>query len=394
MSRRADPENVTKLTKASLAALTVPQDRAERIFWDKDVPGFGIRVRQTGGRTWVIRPPRNGNSSKLHTLGPADKIELSEARRVAREKLAEAALGSDPTAEKRKARERAARTVGSFVPVYLADREKRLRPKTLEGAKNHLNKHWAPIHDRPLSEVTRAEVATRHRQIATEFGPHAADRARLVLSAFFSWAMREGLAEANPVANTNTATTPTKRERVLRDDELAIIWKACRDDDFGRIVKLLILTGQRRNEVAGMSWDEIDLVGALWTIPADRMKNRRPHLVPLSRGALQVLESAPRRAGRDLVFGDGDGAFSGFSRAKASLEKRSGCKVPDWNLHDLRRTAATGMATNGTLPHVVEAVLSHISGSKAGVAGVYNRADYMSERREALDRWAEHVQSL
>jgi integrase len=237
-------------------------------------------------------------------------------------------------------------------------------------------------------------VAARHREIASENGPHAADRARVVLSAFFAWAIREGATDANPVVNTNTATVPTRRERVLKDAELAAVWKVCRDDDFGRIVKLLILTGQRLNEVAGMQWSELDRAGALWTIPAARMKNKRPHEVPLSKAAMEILAEAPERAGRDLVFGDGDGAFSGFSKAKASLDKRVGDAASDWRLHDLRRTAATGMASLGTLPHVIEAVLSHVSGFRASVAGTYNRAEYRPEKREALDRWATYVRSL
>lgn len=124
------------------------------------------------------------------------------------------------------------------------------------------------------------------------------------------------------------------------------------------------------------------------------MKNGRPHEVPLSPAALEILEAAPQRAGRDLVFGDGQGAFSGFSRAKASLDKRVGDEVAEWTVHDLRRTAATGMAKIGVLPHVVEAVLSHVSGARAGVAGIYNRADYRPEKRDALDRWAAFVRVL
>ncbi len=391
MSRRAANENVTKFTKASVAAMALPVGKTERVVWDSEVPGFGIRIRQTGGRAWVIRPPRSGGASKLHTLGPVDKIELAEARQVARGKLAQATLGGDPTADKKKAREQAAVTVGSLIPTYIADREKRLRPATISNAKHHMNIHWEPLHSRPLNGVTRAEVVACHKQIATKNGPHAADRARVVLSAFFAWAMREGVADANPVVNTNTATVPTQRDRVLKEAELAAVWGACREDDFGRIVKLLVLTGQRRDEVAGMMWGEINLQEAIWTVPAERMKNKRPHEVPLSAAALDILASAPAREGRALVFGDGEGPFSGFSRAKKSLDRRAGDGVAKWRLHDLRRTAATGMAAAGTLPHIVEAVLSHVSGARAGVAGIYNRADYRREKREALDRWAEEI---
>lgn len=395
MPRRADTENVIKFTKGILADLTVEAGKGERIVWDTEVRGFGIRLRATGNRTWVIRPPRLGGASKLHTLGAADVLDLTSARKLAQEKLAETALGGDPTKARKEARAQAAVTIGSLMPTYMADKEKKgLRATTLSNMRNHLCNHWKPLHDRPLSAVTRAEVAARHRHLATECGPHAADRARSILSTFFVWAIREGIVDANPVANTNTATLPTRRDRVLKDAELAAVWKACRDDDFGRIVRLLILTGLRRNEVAGMRWSEIDLQAALWTIPSGRMKNKRVHEIPLSSEAIAILTSAPVRAGRDLVFGDGNGAFTGFSKAKASLDKRIDGASGDWHLHDLRRTVSTGMNTLGVLPHVADAVLSHVSGHKAGVAGNYNYASYKPEKRDALDRWAAFVVSL
>jgi integrase len=225
-------------------------------------------------------------------------------------------------------------------------------------------------------------------------GGSAADRARSILSTFFVWAIGEGLVEANPVLNTNKATTPTRRDRVLNDSELAAVWQASTNDDFGRIVRLLILTGQRRTEVAGIRWNEIDAQAAMWTIPATRMKNRRGHEVPLSRASLSVLEDAPVRAGRELVFGDGVGAFSGFSRAKAAMDRRIGDAVGDWSLHDLRRTVSTGMNSIGVMPHIVEEVLSHVSSHKGGVAGNYNWAAYRPEKRDALDRWALQVLRL
>ena len=316
-------------------------------------------------------------------------INLSNARRAAQEQLAKTALGEDPTRERREARARAAITLGGLMATYIADKQKKgRRETTISNMRHHLNVHWEPLHEKPLDALDRAEIARRHRQLVEECGPHAADRARSILSTFFVWAMREGLVEANPVANTNTATSPTRRERVLEDDELAALWRACRGDDFGRIVRLLILTGQRRSEVAGMRWDEIDLAGAMWTIPSERMKNGRPHEVPLSAPALEVIDTLSKRHGRDLVFGDGEGAFSGFSKAKAALGRRAGTAARPWTLHDLRRTVSTRMNSLGVMPIVVEAVLSHVSGSRSGVAGTYNRSHYRPEKRDALDRWA------
>jgi integrase len=209
--------------------------------------------------------------------------------------------------------------------------------------------------------------------------------------------MGEGLIEQNPVIGINKATEDVRRYHVVHDEELAAIWGACRDDEYGRIVRLLILTAQRREEVGGMRWAEIDETTATWTSPGERGKNGQPHEVPLSPPALQILREVPRRDRRALVFGSGADGYSGWSRAKTALDRRiaaSGAEVRPWRLHDLRRTAATRMAELGTLPHVVEAVLNHLSGHKAGVAGIYNRATCWQEKRDALVRWADHVLSL
>jgi integrase len=289
-------------------------------------------------------------------------------------------------------------TLGSVADRYLKEcASRQLRPRSYEEVERHLTRHWAPLHELPLEKVRRSNIAARLGQIASENGPFAANRSRASLSALFAWAMGEGLIEQNPVIGTNKATEEVKRDHVVRDEELAAIWRACRDDEYGRIVRLLILTAQRREEVGAMRWAEIDEANASWTIPRERSKNGQPHEVPLSPPALLILREVPRRDGRALVFGSGDGGYSGWSKAKAALDQRiaaSGAKVRPWRLHDLRRTAATRMAELGTMPHVVEAILNHLSGHKAGVAGVYNRAAYRQEKRDALERWAIHVASL
>ena len=394
MPRRASAENVVQFTKANVAALAPIAGQGERIVWDAERRGLGIRIRASGARTWVIRPPRKGGASKLHALGSVDAISLASARLTAEEKLAEAAGGIDPTKAKAEARKQAALTFGSLIERYIADKESAgRRPSTIGNLRNHLNAHWLPLHVRPLNGITRADISKRHRELVTAHGPHAADRARSILSTFYVWAGREGLADGNPVANTRTATAPTRRERTLSDAELAAIWRVCRDDDFGRIVRFLILTGQRRNEVAGLRRAELQ-ASSVWVLPAERSKNHRPHEVPLAPLAVEILASLMAREGRDLLFGDGDGPFSGFSKAQAALDKRLAGAAREWTIHDLRRTCATGMANIGVQPHIVEAVLNHVSGHKAGVAGIYNRAAYRDEKRAALNLWAEHVTAL
>jgi integrase len=204
----------------------------------------------------------------------------------------------------------------------------------------------------------------------------------------FNWAIREGLEiPSNPVLGTNRPAEPKSRSRVLTDAELAKLWAACPDNYYGRIIKLLVLTAQRRDEVGGTQWGEIDACAKLWTIPAERTKNHREHSLPLSDAALALL---PPPRNRSWVFGEGSQGFSGWSKSKIALDERASLR--DWRLHDLRRTAATVMADRlGVLPHVVEAILNHVSGHKAGVAGVYNRAKYQTEMRDALERWGDHV---
>jgi integrase len=216
--------------------------------------------------------------------------------------------------------------------------------------------------------------------------------------------MREGLVAANPVIGTNRPAEPIARERVLTDGELVEIWRACGDNDYGRIIRLLIITGQRREEIASLSWPELDLDKMVISLPGDRTKNHRPHDVPLSDQAVAILNEVPRRDGRDFLFGAANGAFSGYSKSKVALDKRilaaraaparGHQPMPEWRLHDIRRTVATRMADIRIQPHVIEAVLNHVSGHRAGVAGVYNRSLYADEKRDALVRWGNYIEGL
>ncbi len=234
-----------------------------------------------------------------------------------------------------------------------------------------------------LGAIDRATIAARLRILAKNSGAVASDRARSTLSAMYAWAIGEGLCESNPVIGTNKSSEGKSRERVLSDAELVAIWKAAPNSDYGNIVKLLMLTGQRREEIGGLHWSEIDRDAKLIVLPAARTKNSRTHDVPLSDMALEVIDAIPQRVGRSLVFGRGRGGYSGWGLAKAKLDAAS--MVGGWRVHDLRRTTATRMADLAVQPHVIEAALNHVSGHKAGIAGVYNRSSYTAERRAALD---------
>jgi integrase len=207
-------------------------------------------------------------------------LDPDRARQAAKATLAKVHLGGDPQTDKAEGRARAAVTHGAVAKRYLEERAKpNLKPRSYEEVERHLTRHWAPLREVPIHRVQRANVAARLGEIAKENGRFASNRARASLSAMFSWAMGEGLVDANPTIGTNKATEEVKRDHVITDAELAASWQACQDDDYGRIVRLLILTAQRREEVAAMTVGELDLSdpkSALWSIPKERTKNGLP----------------------------------------------------------------------------------------------------------------------
>jgi integrase len=348
-------------------------------------------------------------------------LNADQARKAARVRLARVELGGDPQQEKHEARAAAGYSVGKLVENYLARRHHEtgknpLRKSSYEATEHYLQKHWKPLHGLQASKVDRSAIASRLTAIEVEISSVTAARARVALSSMFVWAIGQGIVDSNPVIGTNKPPEPKARDRVLSNTEIAEIWASCRDDNFGHIVKLLLLTGARRDEIGDLIWTEIDLEFEVINLPPQRTKNGRAHFVPLAPMAVAILKSVPRRARLggpiEFLFGEGQGGFSGWSKAKAALDRRINetraqaaaklgsrtgkpQRIMDWRLHDLRRTAATIMADRlGVLPHVIEAALNHVSGHKAGVAGVYNRATYEREVRGALALWADHVRTV
>jgi integrase len=388
-----------KLTQASIERLALPAGKREAIIFDDDVPGFGLRLRAGGSRTFIVQYALGGRQRRM-TIGTPKILDAAKARQTARNLLAKVRLGHDPAAERTEARVRASdEPLGAIIGRFLARQESRLRQRSYIDTRRYLERYWKPLHELHVATISRATIAARLGKIANEHGPVSADRARGVLSSFFAWAIGEGLCDTNPVIGTNKHFDGAKsRDRVLTDRELAVIWKALPDSDYGAIVRLLILTGQRREEIGALRWSEVDFKERLIALPPARTKNNRPHDVPLSQAAVAILKSHHARAGRDLVFGDEPRkaeplGFQGWSHCKAVLDKQTSSIGP-WRLHDVRRTVATRMAELGVAPHIVEAVLNHVSGHKAGVAGVYNRSSYATEKREALSFWGQHVEAL
>jgi integrase len=374
--------------------------KAEAVFFDegraKDrVVGLALRVREGGSRKWVYFYRWNGAQQKL-TIGDASAITLADARNSARGYYKLIADGTNPLEAQRTAKNAAqSHKIQRFETVmeaYLAARIADMRPRSHEETSRYLRDHWKPLHELNIKSVDKGTIARTLNAIEQSRGPIARNRARSALSAFYAWAILEDYADANPVEATRKADE-TARDRILSDAELAAIWNAAPANDYGRIVKLLMLTGQRREEIGGLMLSEIDRDAHMITLPGDRTKNGRAHDVPLSGMAMNVLGEAQQRHGRPFLFGEGAGGFSGWSKAKTALDD-SLKGVEAWRLHDLRRTAATSMANLGVQPHVVEAVLNHVSGHKAGVAGIYNRATYAAEKRAALDVWASHLRTI
>jgi integrase len=252
--------------------------------------------------------------------------------------------------------------------------------------------HFKPLHRMQIDQMTRRDVAARLTKIATEVSPITAHRARAALNALFTWAMQEGLAETNPVVGTRNPPTSVPGDRVLNDVELAAVWTACSGNgQFGKIVRLLILTGCRRAEIGGLRWTEIKPDGSL-QLPPERTKNGRGHVLPLPQMALDIIKTVPQIVGRDLLFGvRGARGFRDWERKAADLDQRLGDSVKEWHLHDIRRSVATRMCDLGIAPHVVEQILNHVSGHKAGVAGLYNRSSYDREVKAALALWERYI---
>ena len=334
------PKVHMKFTKASIEQIKLPDGKREVIVFDDTLAGFGLRIRAGGKRVWIAQY-RLGSRQRRLTLGSVQKLNLDVARKRAKEALSKVDLGTDPQIEKIEARANAALTLKSVIDIYVHSyAEKRLRPNTLVGVRRYLYQHWRVLLSLPARSVTRSHVATQLSAIARDNGQYASNRARATLSSLFSWAIAEGIVDTNPVVGTRKAVFEKPRDRVLTNEELKLVWQHSDQGDFGMIVRLLILTGQRREEVAAMRWSEIDLNARQWSIGSERTKNGQNHTIYLSNAATTILRERHQSIQRDLVFGT-KGPFSGWSKSKARIDARiaiflGGQKMNEWRVHDLQ----------------------------------------------------------
>jgi integrase len=368
---------VAKITKS-----VVDKMEPWTAIWDTQVKGFGCRRHGTDGRHYLLRYRFNGKQT-MRKIGRAGSPWTCETARAEALRL----LGLIVSGTNIAVAERKGDSFAQELSRYLASKQAALKPRAFAETERHLIKQAAPLHPLALTDVDRRTIAQLLSGIERNAGPTARNRLRSSLSAFFAWLIREGLLDTNPVTGTGVADEGASRDRVLTEAELKAIWSALGDDDASDIIRLLLLTGCRREEISGLRWSEIDWDRAMLVLPPERVKNSIRHEVPLAPLALEILERRGR--GKDgRVFRN-----ISWSNAKQRLDAK--LNVASWRLHDLRRTCATVMADRlGVLPFIVEAVLNHVSGHKAGVAGIYNRAKYAEEMRTALQRWADHVEAI
>src|SRR5262249_37573814 len=291
-----------KLDAKTVAGLKLG-GKKDAIFFDDSLKGFGYRLRAGAGgktlRTWIVQY-RHAGCGRRYKIGPAEAFTPDEARAEAKKVLAKVWQGLDPQTARIDRQAKDKLSFRSVVEDFLAAKKPDLRPRTLFQLRRYLTgPYLKAFHTMPLDRVSKRDVASRVLTIARENGPAVAREVRGALSGFYSWAMQMGLAEANPIIGTKRPKTNEPRERVLDDSELAAIWRACSDDDYGRIIRLLILTGSRRAEIGDMRWSEINPEKGTWTLPAERSKNGKQLTLPVMPMMREIIDAVPRMATRD-----------------------------------------------------------------------------------------------
>jgi integrase len=383
-----------RLTAQEIARYRPPAGKADQIVFDSELSGFGLRYR-AGKRTWIYQYAFGSGEGRVNarmTLGGYPALSPTKARHTAEDLYAKVRLGQHPAADKRANRDEHRNTFGKLVSGYLEFQKNEVRSSTYVGVELYLSRYASALHGLPATVVDRKKIADLLETIGKNNGAVSANRARAALSAMFSWAMRRGLHDSNPVIGTEKRRERS-RDRVLSDSELSKIWNALGANDYDDILRLLLLTGQRAGEIGGLCWSEIDFDEGLISLPAQRTKNGHPHSFPMSKPVRDILKARPQK--REFVFGRGRGGFSGWNGGtKGKLDEHiagAGSPLPHWTIHDLRRTFATGLQRLGVRLEVTEAILNHVGGSRAGVTGIYQRHDWATEKRAALDAWAAHV---
>ena len=388
------------------------RDHKPVLLWDDELRGFGCRVAISGKVSWIVKKRLGaggrGSQQVKHVFGDLEEKPLDRARDEALGLLSDIRKAVHLSVRKREERHEQQR---AFKADKLGDAVDLFVKKNGTG-----NRYWNEVEQRLNVELVSAlgknrtvESITKYelRDLIDKKEANFPGGARLLFAAirpFLKWCIERDILKTSPLDGIASPKLSPSRDRILTDDEVKAFWQATEGFDlFGPFYRVLLLTAQRRDEVAGMRWSEIDLHNRTWTIPKERTKNGKEHLVHLSDEAIAVLATVTKTKGVDLVFTTtGKTPLSGFSRAKARLDTRmlkamkkvesdedirTAIELRPFRIHDLRRTAASGMARLGYQPHIIERVLNHISGATGGLVGVYQRYEYLDERRRALESW-------
>jgi integrase len=391
------PRSIT-MARLRITKSNVDAAQPGTVYWDDKLAGFGLRVSPKGRKVYIYRyrkaaPGRAAQTRPItYTIGAHGGLTPDEARKIASGLSARVAEGGNPQAEKNRGAEL---EFSRQADLWLEHYEQTRRASSLFQAKLVVRNHLKPgLKNKPLAEITRSDIqaiidAIPQRQKAMRRAVFA------YASVMFSWSVSRGDAPRNPLKDMLKPEAPKARDRTLTDEELVSIWRASYQSTFGAFYRLLILTGQRKSEVATLQWAHLNRSQAVWTIPGAQTKNGVAHIVPLSPAVVAELDALSGdvwpMSGYVISTTGGKKPISGFSKAKKSLDAS---QVDEWRVHDLRRTLATGLQRLGVRFEVTEAVLNHISGSRAGVAGIYQRHDWKAEKRAALVAWGAYVQAL
>ncbi len=396
-------EQAFKLTEKTVEAAACPAGKKDVLLFDSETRGFGLRISSKGNKTFIAQYRAAGAVRRV-VLGKFGVLTVDGARRKAKVTLGAAADGRDLAAEQKakdtaakKAASDAAFTFGALVTQWAAAREGDRRPSYLSEAVKCCNRNLPTWRDRPAGSITVREAVRALDAIKATKGTVTANRTLAYARAAYGWAQKRQLIEVHPLRGIERPGRERSRERVLTQSELQVIWKALGGLSplVSGYVKTLLLTLQRREEVASMQWLELAPDFSTWTLPAARAKNGRTSIVHLAEPVRAIIQAMPKIEGNPFVFaGERKGQpIRGFNSAKAQLDRllAKTDEPPPWCFHDFRRSGVTALAGMGFAPHVCDRILNHITGSIQGVAAVYQRHEFLAERKAALDAWAVYV---
>jgi integrase len=396
-----------KLTEKIIADLTCSADQKDRLVFDDTVKGLGLRISNKGSKAFLVQFRNSSGSKRRMPLGVWGSITLDQARLAARSALGQVANGRDPFSDRKVAKQTAlketegdkftiAALLSDWRSIGLAGNKESYRQEAVRA----FSLAFAPYLKRRADALERTDVIKVLDGLVKAGKGPTANRTSAYGRACYSWAVKRGRLDTNPFDGIPSPAANGSRDRVLNDEEIGAI---NRNLDklgypFGPLIKFLLLTAQRRDEVATIRWREISVDLTTWTQPSEKTKNRKGHIVHLAPEARELLAALPRRTDTDLIFStNGKTAVSGFSKAKARLDSLIAkgdpkIEIANWRLHDFRRTCVTWLAGAGFNPAVADKILNHTTATGITTVGkVYQRAEYLQERKQALNAWARHV---